>query len=154
MTLEPRQSIDVPQLVREAYERCKDHLSPTPLEHSLYLSKELEAEVWLKLDLMQRTTSFKFRGALNKILSLSQEELDQGIVSASTGNYALAVAEAAKIRGHGATIYVAKDIELSRLERPLGCRERSPEGGNGGREDLRLPLQRSSGGRWAGHLRI
>jgi threonine dehydratase len=116
MTLEPRQSIDVPQLVREAYERCKDHLSPTPLEHSLYLSKELEAEVWLKLDLMQRTTSFKFRGALNKILSLSQEELDQGIVSASTGNYALAVAEAAKIRGHGATIYVAKDIELSRLE--------------------------------------
>ena len=81
MTLEPRQSIDVPQLVREAYERCKDHLSPTPLEHSLYLSKELEAEVWLKLDLMQRTTSFKFRGALNKILSLSQEELDQGIVA-------------------------------------------------------------------------
>jgi threonine dehydratase len=65
---------------------------------------------------MQRTTSFKFRGALNKILSLSQEELDQGIVSASTGNYALAVAEAAKIRGHGATIYVAKDIEPSRLE--------------------------------------
>jgi len=116
MTLEPRPSIDVPRLVREAHERCRDHLSPTPLEHSLYLSQEMDADVWLKLDLMQRTTSFKFRGALNKILSLTEEELDAGIVSASTGNYALAVAEAAKIRGRGATIYVASDIEPSRLE--------------------------------------
>jgi len=115
-------ALGVPQLVREAYERCREHLSPTPLEHSPFLSKQIDGEVWLKLDLMQRTTSFKFRGALNKILSLSEEEMEQGIVSASTGNYALAVAEAARIRGHRATIYVAKDIEPSRLEilRSLG----------------------------------
>ncbi len=116
MTAETSSPLDVPQLVRDAHERCKEHLSPTPLEYSLFLSDLLDAEVWLKLDLMQRTTSFKFRGALNKILSLTEAELEQGIVSASTGNYALAVAEAAKIRGHGATIYVAKDIEPSRLE--------------------------------------
>lgn len=116
MTTESVQQLDVPQLVLEAIERCGDHLSPTPLEYSLYLSKQIGGEVWLKLDSMQRTTSFKFRGALNKILSLTEEELDKGIISASTGNYALAVAEAMTIRKRRATIYVAEDLEPSRLE--------------------------------------
>jgi threonine dehydratase len=89
-----------------------------PVAHTsrvLHVS-QIDGEVWLKLDVMQRTSSFKFRGAINKILSLTEAELERGIVSASTGNYALAVAEAAKIRGHGATIYVAEDLEPSRLE--------------------------------------
>ena len=115
MTNESQPQLDVPQLVREANERCQDHLLPTPLEHSMYLSDRIEGEVWLKLDSMQRTSSFKFRGAINKILSLTEAELDRGIVSASTGNYALAVAEAMRIRNRRATIYVAKDIEPSRL---------------------------------------
>ncbi len=115
MTNESQPQLDVPQLVREANERCQDHLLPTPLEHSMYLSDIIEGEVWLKLDSMQRTSSFKFRGAINKILSLTEAELDRGIVSASTGNYALAVAEAMRIRNRRATIYVAKDIEPSRL---------------------------------------
>ena len=116
MTNESQPQLDVPQLVREANERCQDHLLPTPLEHSMYLSDIIEGEVWLKLDSMQRTSSFKFRGAINKILSLTEAELDRGIVSASTGNYALAVAEAMRIRNRRATIYIAKDIEPSRLE--------------------------------------
>ena len=115
MTNESQPQLNVPQLVREANERCQDHLLPTPLEHSMYLSDKIEGEVWLKLDSMQRTSSFKFRGAINKILSLTEAELDRGIVSASTGNYALAVAEAMRIRNRRATIYVAKDIEPSRL---------------------------------------
>jgi len=116
MTIEVQQQLDVPQLVLEANERCQDHLSPTPLEYSRYLSKAIDGDVWLKLDSMQRTSSFKFRGAINKILSLTEEELDRGVVTASTGNYALAVAEAMKIRGRRATIYVAEDLEPSRLE--------------------------------------
>jgi threonine dehydratase len=108
--------LDVPQLVREAHERTRDFLSPTPLEYSRYLSAEIEGDVWLKLDSMQKTSSFKFRGAINKILTLTEEELDQGVVSASTGNYALAVAEAMRLRGRRATIYVARDMEDSRLE--------------------------------------
>ena len=115
MTNESQPQLNVAQLVREANERCQDHLLPTPLEHSMYLSDKIEGEVWLKLDSMQRTSSFKFRGAINKILSLTEAELDRGIVSASTGNYALAVAEAMRIRNRRATIYVAKDIEPSRL---------------------------------------
>jgi threonine dehydratase len=107
--------LDVPQLVREARERTKDYLSPTPLEFSRNLSDQIDGEVWLKLDLMQRTASFKYRGAINKILSLTEDELDAGIVTASTGNYALAVAEAARQRGRRATAYVARDMEESRL---------------------------------------
>jgi threonine dehydratase len=116
MTTENQQQLDVPQLVFEAVERCQDHLSTTPLEYSLYLSEKIEGEVWLKLDSMQRTSSFKFRGAVNKILSLTEAELDKGVVSASTGNYALAIAEAMAIRNRRATIYVAEDLEPSRLE--------------------------------------
>jgi threonine dehydratase len=116
MTTKSQQQLDVPQLVLEAVERCRDYLSPTPLEYSLYLSEKIEGKVWLKLDSMQRTTSFKFRGAINKILSLTEAELDKGVVSASTGNYALAVAEAIAIRKRRATIYVAEDLESSRLE--------------------------------------
>jgi len=115
MTTKNQPQLDVPQLVLEAHERCQEHLSPTPLEYSRYLSEKIEGEVWLKLDSMQRTASFKFRGALNKILSLTEAELDKGIVSASTGNYALAVAEAMRIRKRRATIYVAEDIDPSRL---------------------------------------
>ncbi|MGD9344899.1 MAG: pyridoxal-phosphate dependent enzyme [Candidatus Aminicenantes bacterium] len=115
MTTKKQPQPDVPRLVLEAHERCKEHLSPTPLEYSRYLSETIEGEVWLKLDSMQRTGSFKFRGALNKILSLTEEELDKGIVSVSTGNYAFAVAEAMRIRNRRATIYVAEDIDPSRL---------------------------------------
>jgi len=115
MTTESQLQLDVPQLVLDAHERCQDYLSPTPLEYSLYLSERIEGKVWLKLDSMQRTASFKFRGALNKILSLAEAELDKGVVSASTGNYALAVAEAMRIRKRRATIYVAEDLTPSRL---------------------------------------
>jgi threonine dehydratase len=116
MTTASEPQIDVPQLVREAHERCQDYLSPTPLEYSLRLSERIEGDVWLKLDSMQRTSSFKFRGAINKVLTLTEEELDKGVVSASTGNFALAVAEAMRIRNRRATIYVANDIESSRLD--------------------------------------
>jgi len=115
MTNERQEQLDVAQLVIEAHERTKDHLIPTPLEFSRYLSDQIDGEVWLKLDLVQRTASFKFRGALNKILSLTEEELDRGVVSASTGNYALAVAEAMRIRNRRATIYVGNDMDESRL---------------------------------------
>jgi len=115
MTTKNQPQLDVPQLVLDAHERCQEHLSPTPLEYSRYLSEKIEGEVWLKLDSMQRTGSFKFRGAVNKILSLTEAELDKGIVSVSTGNYALAVAEAMRIRKRRATIYVAEDIDPSRL---------------------------------------
>jgi len=108
--------LDVARLVLEAEERCRPHLFETPLEHSLYLSERVGGDVWLKLDLVQKTTSFKARGATNKIMSLSEEDLDRGVVTASTGNYAFAVAEAMRLRGRKATTYVARNLDPSRLE--------------------------------------
>ena len=116
MTSVETQGLDVRQLVLDAEERSREYLVETPLEYSPHLSKLIDGEVWLKLDLMQKTGSFKFRGAVSKIMSLSDEELNQGIVSASTGNYALAVAEAMRLRGRRATIFVAEDIDSARLE--------------------------------------
>ena len=114
---ESGQQLDVAQLVREAHQRTRNDLIPTPLQFSRYLSNEIKGEVWLRVaDLAQRTASFKFRGAINKILSLTEEELDREVVTASTGNYALAVAEAMRLRGRVATFYVAKNLDESRLK--------------------------------------
>jgi len=116
MTTSKHQQRDVRQWVLDAEERSRQYLWETPLEYSLYLSKLVSADVYLKLDLMQKTGSFKFRGAISKTMSLTEEELDAGVVAASTGNFALAVGEAMRLRGHKATIYVAENIEPSRLE--------------------------------------
>ena len=68
--------MDGSQSELDAHERCQDYLSPTPLEYSRYLSDQIDGDVWLKLDSMQRTSSFKFRGAINKIPTLTEKELD------------------------------------------------------------------------------
>ena len=107
--------MDIRRLVLEAEERCRPYLWETPVEFSHHLSERSGAEVWLKLDLVQKTTSFKLRGAISKIMALTEEELDRGVVTASTGNYAFAVAEAMRQRGRTATTYVAENIDPGRL---------------------------------------
>lgn len=102
-------------MVEAAERRCRPYLWETPVEHSLALSQHVGGEIWLKLDLVQKTTSFKLRGATNKIMSLSEDQLD-GVVTASTGNYAFAVAEAMRQRGRMATTYVARNIDPSRRQ--------------------------------------
>lgn len=116
MVIDKQQDNEVRQWVLDAEKRCRQYIYETPLEYSVYLSKMASADVYLKLDLVQKTSSFKFRGAVSKIMSLTQEEMDKGIVTASTGNFALAVGEAAKIRGCNLTIYVAENIAPSRLQ--------------------------------------
>ena len=113
---EVMQEIDVRQEVLDADARIRPHVLETPVEHSIYLSKLIEGTVYLKLDLQQTTGSFKFRGATSMINSLSDEELDRGVISASTGNYALAIAEAMKNGGREATIYIATDVPQSRID--------------------------------------
>jgi threonine dehydratase len=107
---------DIRQWVLDAEQRSRPYLWTTPLEYSSYLSEICGGEVWLKLDLVQKTTSFKLRGATSKIMSLSDAEMARGVLTASTGNYAFAVAEACKQRGYTATTYVAENITPSRLD--------------------------------------
>jgi threonine dehydratase len=79
-----------------AQQRIAPYIDRTSLIRSSLLSAQLGCDVWLKLENRQRTGSFKPRGALNKILSLSEEERARGIVAASAGNHALGVAHAAQ----------------------------------------------------------
>lgn len=116
MTTERRDAIDIRQEVLDADARIRPAVLETPVERSICLSELIGGEVYLKLDLQQTTGSFKFRGASSMINDLSEAELDQGVVSASTGNYALAVAEAMKNRGREATIYIARDVPEARVE--------------------------------------
>lgn len=82
-----------------AQQRIAPHIRRTPLTRSALLSAQTGVELWLKQENQQQTGSFKPRGALNKILSLSAEELARGIVAASAGNHALGVAHAAQCLG-------------------------------------------------------
>ncbi|MDH5383612.1 MAG: pyridoxal-phosphate dependent enzyme, partial [Candidatus Aminicenantes bacterium] len=72
--------------VLAAEERIRVHIRETPVEHSAFLSRLGNCDVYLKLENIQLTGSFKLRGATNKILSLTKEEKDKGVITASTGN--------------------------------------------------------------------
>ncbi len=88
----------------------------TPLEFSQYLSDICGGEVWLKLENQQLNGSFKARGALNKILQLSDEERSRGIVTASSGNHAQGVGYAARMLGINATIVVPGNTPNVKIE--------------------------------------
>ena len=79
-----------------ASKRISPYIRQTPLEHSAYFSEKVGANVWLKLENLQITGSFKLRGACNKLLSLPKEQVDAGCVAASSGNHGAAVAHAAR----------------------------------------------------------
>lgn len=78
--------------VLAAEKRIRSHIRETPLEYSIPLSKATGAQVYLKCEFLQYTGAFKVRGALNKLLSLTAKEREQGIVTASSGNHGAAVA--------------------------------------------------------------
>ncbi|HSG29742.1 MAG TPA: pyridoxal-phosphate dependent enzyme, partial [Candidatus Krumholzibacterium sp.] len=101
--------------VEEALRRIDGYVEKTPLVPSSWLSGMTGAEVFCKLENFQHTGSFKFRGALNKVLSLGTDSLKRGIVTASTGNHALAVARSLRITGSPGVIFVPENIETSKL---------------------------------------
>jgi threonine dehydratase len=94
------------------------HTWHTPLLPSPSLSKLSGGEVYLKLECWQRTGSFKVRGALNKLASLSPEEWRRGIVTASAGNHGLGVAYACQVLGlPPVTIFVPENAPATKLTR-------------------------------------
>jgi threonine dehydratase len=104
---------DVKQEVLEAEQRIRKYIRKTPLEYSPYLSKIGKCNVYLKLENYQHTGSFKARGALNKVLSLSK---GLEAITASTGNHGLAVAYALKIIGESGTIYLPKTTTQTKIK--------------------------------------
>lgn len=84
--------LDLKKEILLAQKKIQPHVYKTPLYYSTALSKLSSTHVYLKCENLQYTGSFKIRGALNKLLSLSPNECEQGIVTASSGNHGAAVA--------------------------------------------------------------
>ena len=89
----------------------------TPLLSAPVLNERIGTRVFLKPEMLQRTGSFKFRGAFNKLSSIPQEKRSGGVVAFSSGNHAQGVAAAAKILHMQATIVMPKDAPLLKRER-------------------------------------
>ena len=106
--------------IQKARDRLANYLTPTPLEDAPGLGDG----VWLKLENANRTHSFKVRGALNAILSLDDAERERGIVTASSGNHAQALAYAAKLAGVRALILMPAHTPLRKVN---GVRNRGAE---------------------------
>ena len=103
--------------VARAAERLKGVAVRTPLINAPVLDDRLNARVFLKAEILQRTGSFKFRGAYNKISSIPPEKREAGVVAYSSGNHAQGVAAAAKLCGMRATIVMPADAPAAKRER-------------------------------------
>ena len=101
--------------IQRAGQRIRPHIRRTYLVPSRYYSQLTGASVFFKCENLQHTGSFKARGALNKLLSLSPAEIAQGVVSASTGNHGAAVAFAATKVQARALIFVPEGAAVSKL---------------------------------------
>ena len=89
-----------------AYKRIKPYIRETPLERSSALSEICDAEVYVKLENYQITGSFKLRGALNKLLTLTPEQKKKGVLAASTGNHGAGVGKGMSLFGIEGTIFI------------------------------------------------
>ena len=102
--------------IEEARVRVSRVADVTPMESSRYLSELLGSSVFLKCENLQRTGSYKIRGAYNRLARLSDEEKARGVVAASAGNHAQGVAFAARELGIKATIFMPVGVALPKLQ--------------------------------------
>ncbi len=105
------------ETIKKARERIKEFIRNTPLIHSEYLSQICNGNIYLKLENLQPTNSFKVRGAFNRLLQLSPEERRNGVVAASSGNHAQGVALAAEILKIAARIVIPTNISMTKLSK-------------------------------------
>ena len=106
--------------IREARERISAYIKRTPIQHSETLSRDLGCEAYVKLELFQKTGSFKVRGAFNKLLSLTDDERRGGVVAVSGGNHAQAVAYASSVLGTNAVIVMPESTPKNYLDATRG----------------------------------
>ena len=103
--------------VTEAAKRIQSVVSETPVEQIEGLPAPGGVELFFKLENLQKTGSFKLRGAGNKILSLSSQQAAKGVIAASNGNHGLGVAAAARQAGIAAEVYVSNHVSPSKVRR-------------------------------------
>ncbi len=106
--------------IHEAQQRIAPYIHRTPLIRSTTLSDEFAADVYLKLECLQKTGSFKPRGAFNKLLTMSDAQRAAGVVGVSGGNHAQGVAYAARALGARATICMPATTPRNYLDATRG----------------------------------
>ena len=104
------------ELIAEAAAYLHGRVRRTPLEFSHGLSEALGVPVWLKLESMQLTGSFKIRGALFRLSKLTEDEQREGVITCSAGNHGKAVAYAARESAVRAAICVPRSVDRAKLE--------------------------------------
>src|SRR5712691_2391262 len=117
MALSPNTALPTAADVDAAAERLAGIALHTPLVTSPVLDVLTGARVFLKAEILQRTGSFKFRGAYNKLSSIPPEERAGGVVAFSSGNHAQGVAAAARLLGMPAVIVMPSDAPRPKRER-------------------------------------
>ncbi|MCH4166861.1 MAG: threonine ammonia-lyase [Megasphaera sp.] len=108
------------KMVQEAQQRLKGVAQHTGLSYTNTVSKLADCKVYLKLENLQSTGSFKLRGAYNKVASLTPEEREKGVIAASAGNHAQGVALAASAYGCQSTICMPKHAPLMKVTATRG----------------------------------
>jgi threonine dehydratase len=101
--------------IQHAQRRLKGVVPSSPLLLSRSLSQVLGSEIYLKLENLQETGSFKVRGAYNRLLQLGREEKEKGVIAASAGNHAQGVAWSARKLGINATIVMPEEVSIKKL---------------------------------------
>ncbi len=110
------ENINMKSEITEAYNRIHPHIRYTPLIKANAISELLQANVYLKLENIQITHSFKLRGAFNKLLVMPQEIRERGVIAASSGNHGAAVSYACRQLGVTAKIFVPNTVPATKLE--------------------------------------
>ena len=102
--------------IKITHEKIAPYINYTPVQHSPYLSQLADADVYLKLDCIQKTGSFKFRGAISKLTSIPVSERKSNAYAASTGNHGAAVSLGASILGMKCNVIVPEGTSPAKLE--------------------------------------
>lgn len=133
--------------IEEARRRLAGVARRTPLDHSATFSLLTGNSVYLKLENMQKTGSFKIRGAYNKVMGLTEEGRRRGVIAASAGNHAQGVAYAATRAGLPCTIVMPASAPISKVTatRGYGAEVVLAGGGYDDAYSLALELQKKSG---------
>lgn len=108
--------MNIAQEVIAAEKRIRPHIRKTRLDYSPYYSGLTGADIYFKLENLQHTGSFKVRGALNKVLSLTRSERHRGVVTASTGNHGAATAFSLAKLGGGGIVFVPDNASAAKVQ--------------------------------------
>ena len=133
--------------IRDAHNRINTHVLKTPVKSNTKINENAGVELYFKCENLQRSGSFKIRGAVNAVFCLSDNEANNGVVTVSSGNHGTALSLAAKIRGINATVVLPKNaLPFKRnLIENLGAKIVECEAQVESREKTLLEVQKATG---------